>query len=69
MEKGWKQVFLTGQEYRAEIAKEILENNGINVVVMNQQDGAFINITGDIEVYVNESDEAEALELLKELKH
>ena len=69
MEKDWKKVFLTGQEYQAEMAREILENNGINAVVLNQQDGAFLNITGEIEVYVHEDNEAKANEILKELKH
>ena len=69
MEKDWKQVFLTGQEYRAEMAKEILENNGINAVIINQQDGAFLNITGNIEIYVHEDDVNKAVEILKELKN
>lgn len=68
MEKDWKQVFLTGKAYQAEIAKEILENNGINAVVINQQDSAFLDI-GNVEVYVNENDVEQAVELLKELKH
>lgn len=69
MEKDWKQVFLTGQEYQAEMAKEILANIGINAVVINQQDGAFLNITGKIGVYVHEDNVAEANEILKQLKH
>lgn len=68
MEKDWKQVFLTGQAYQAEIAKEILENNGINAVIINQQDSAFLDI-GNVEVYVNEQDEIKAIEILKELKN
>lgn len=68
MEKDWKQVFLSGEMYRAEIAKELLENNGINAVILNQKDSAFTT-AGDIEVYVHEDDAERAVEILKELKH
>ncbi|MDA3881236.1 MAG: DUF2007 domain-containing protein [Prolixibacteraceae bacterium] len=68
MEKDWKQVFLSGELYQAEIAKDLLENNGINAVIMNQKDSSYKTF-GNIEVFVNEKDETKALELLKELKH
>lgn len=68
MEKDWKQVFLTGELYKAEIARELLENNGINSVILNQKDSTYITF-GDIVLYVNEADEEKALEILKELKH
>ncbi len=68
MEKGWKQVFLSGELYRAEIARELLENNGVSAVILNQKDSSYASF-GNIEVYVNEKDEAKALEILKELKN
>ncbi|MBP7506287.1 MAG: DUF2007 domain-containing protein [Prolixibacteraceae bacterium] len=68
MEKGWKQVFLSGQLYKAEIAKSLLENNGINSVILNQVDSVY-KIFGNIELYVLEEDEQKALEILKELKN
>lgn len=68
MEKGWKQVFLTGDSVRAEMARELLELEGINAVVLNQKDTVYQTF-GDIEVYVNESDEDTALEILKNLKN
>jgi hypothetical protein len=68
MERGWKEVFLTAHEYKAAIARDILENEGIKAVVMNQHDSAYKSF-GDFIVYVNETDEQKALELLKELKH
>ncbi len=68
MEKGWKQVFLSGQMYKAEIAKSLLENNGINSVILNQVDSVY-KIFGNIELYVMEEDEQKALEILKELKN
>jgi hypothetical protein len=68
MEKDWKQVFLSAQLYQAEIAKDLLENNGINAIIMNQKDSSYTSF-GNIEVFVNEKDEEKALEILKELKH
>jgi len=68
MEKDWKQVFLSGELYQAEIAREVLENNGINSVVLNQKDSVYKTF-GNIEVYVHQNDETKAIELLKELKN
>lgn len=68
MEKGWKQVFLSGQLYKVEIAKSLLENNGINSVILNQVDSVY-KIFGNIELFVCEEDEQKALEILKELKN
>ncbi len=68
MEKDWKQVFLTGEMYRAEMARELLELEGINSVVINQKDSVYQTF-GDIELYVNNADEETALEILKQLKN
>jgi len=67
MEKGWKEVFVTAHDYKAEMAREILENEGIQVVVMNQHDSAIQSI-GNFYIYVAEKDETQATELLKNLK-
>ena len=68
MEKGWKEVFMTSQEYKADMAKDILENAGIRVVVMNQHDTAYKSF-GEFTVYVQEKDENRSVELLKDLKN
>ena len=60
MEKDWKQVFLAGELYQAEIARELLENNGINAVVINKKDSSYLAF-GNLEVYVNENDEEKAI--------
>ena len=66
MEKGWKQVYITRERYRAQMAKDILEQNDVHAVIMNHRDSAYP--IGDIELYVREEDEMRSLELLKELK-
>lgn len=37
MEKDWKRVFLSGQLYKVEIAKDLLENNGIESVILTRK--------------------------------
>jgi hypothetical protein len=68
MEKEWKQVFLTGELYQAEMAKELLELEGVDCVVLNMKDSA-IQSFGDIEIYVHENNIVRAIEILKNLKH
>ena len=67
MEKGWKEVFLTTQEYQALIARDILEQSGISVVILNQHDSTYMTF-GEFEVMVPDAYEKLALDLLKELK-
>lgn len=68
MEKGWKEVYSTAHEYKAQMAKELLENANIKVVVLNQHDTAYQSF-GEFSIYVAELDESQALEILKNLKH
>lgn len=67
MEKDWKLVYFTGDNYRGDLAKEMLEENGITAVILNQKDSSY-TVFGDIKVYVSEEDESKALEILKNLK-
>jgi hypothetical protein len=67
MEKDWKQVFLTGEYYKAEMAHDLLELNNINSVILNQKDSVYKTF-GDVALYVNEIDEEKAIEILNQLK-
>ena len=67
MEKGWEIIFTTAHEYKAEIAKDILESAGIKIVVLNQHDSAYQNF-GEYKIYVAEENREEAINLIKELK-
>jgi len=49
----------------AEMAKAILEDNDIEVIVMNKQDSFYL--IGDIEVYVKPEDVIRAKFLIKDL--
>ncbi|MDP3913152.1 MAG: DUF2007 domain-containing protein [Bacteroidota bacterium] len=66
MEKDWVCVFQTGQNFQAEIAKEILENEEIQCVILNEHDSIFPSIA-DIEVMVHREFAEKATELLKDL--
>lgn len=66
MEKDWVCVFQTGQNFQAEIAKEILENEEIQCVILNNLDSTFPSIS-DIEVMVHREFAEKATELLKDL--
>ncbi len=68
MEKDFELVFSTGQEYQAEIAREILEDNEILAVVLNQKDSMYQLNHGNIEVYVHKDNLEKAEEILKKLK-
>ncbi len=59
---------MTVHEYKASMAKDMLENAGIKAVVLNQHDSAYQSF-GEFSVLVAETDEAKAVEIIKELKH
>lgn len=67
MEKGWIEVYMTASDYKASIAKNVLENTGIKAVVLNQHDSAYTTV-GEYSVYVDKKNIGNAVELLKELK-
>ncbi|MDI3520991.1 MAG: hypothetical protein PWR03_1179 [Tenuifilum sp.] len=66
MDENWKEVFSTAQSWQAEMAKQVLEENGIAAVVINRKDSSYL--FGEVSVYVEKSNEEKASELLKELK-
>jgi hypothetical protein len=67
MEKDWKLVYYKGEDYKAVIAKELLEENGFRSVVLNRKDSTYQTF-GDIELYVSGEDEQKSELILKQLK-
>ncbi len=63
MEKGWTLVYSTGNLQRAELIKAMLQENGIEAVVLNKQDSSYA--FGDVEVYVTEENQLKANHLIK----
>ncbi len=68
MEKGWEKIFSTAQPYQAEVAKQILEENGIQAVVINKKDSSYLAF-GEAEVYVKQEDVIRAKQYIKNLEH
>lgn len=66
MEKDWVCAYRTEKNFQAEIAKEILENEEIDCVILNENDSNFPSI-GEIEIWVHKDFEEKAIQLLKEL--
>ena len=54
----------TDNPNKAEITKQMLEENNINVVLLNKQDSSYL-MFGSIELYVNEEQLQQATYLLK----
>ena len=68
MEKGWTNVFSTNNEFLASIAKDLLENSGIETVVINHKDSSYV-FWGEAELYVRDENETKATEILNQLKN
>lgn len=67
MEKDWVKIYYTNQLFRAEIIRGMLEENGINAVIINRQDSSYLAaLPGMVELFVHASQEAEARQLLAE---
>jgi len=67
MEKDWIKLFSTDRPYQAELARQILEENGIQAVVINKKDSSYL-MFGETEVYVNQDEVIKAKQLIKTLE-
>nr|WP_295930039.1 DUF2007 domain-containing protein [uncultured Dyadobacter sp.] len=63
MDENWAKAYQSGQMIRAEIAREILEQNGIAAVIVNKQDSSY-PIFGMCEVHVPAGDLLKAQTIL-----
>ncbi len=59
----WCTIFETCLPYQAQIVKDMLETNGIEAVILNQQDSSCK--FGTVKVMINKYDETKAIEILK----
>ncbi len=64
MEKGWVKVFTAKELYRASLLKGVLEDEGIDVIILNKKDSIYITI-GEVELYVKQSDAVRALNIIQ----
>lgn len=68
MEDNWILIFSTTHPWQADMAKQILDENGIEAVVMNKRDSSY-TVFGEIEVYVSKKDSERSIELLKNIEN
>ena len=60
-------ILSTNNPNKAEITKQMLEENNIHVVLLNKQDSSY-NMFGPIELYIPEKQEDNATAILKEIE-
>ena len=62
----WIAIYTTTQSYQAEIVKAVLEDNGVEAVILNQKDSSYTTF-GEISVMVNEECREQAEQIIKSL--
>jgi len=67
MEKGWTKVYVTAEDYLVSMASDILQDNGIESVVINHKDSSYV-MWGEAEIYVRDENEMQAIGILEQLK-
>ncbi|WP_028296461.1 DUF2007 domain-containing protein [Olivibacter sitiensis] len=66
MEKDWIKLFTGTDFFKAEIARQALEEAGIHAVLLNKKDSSYG--FGQVELWVHESNKAFAEEVLNEME-
>jgi hypothetical protein len=66
MDNSWTEVYLTGVPYLAELAKQMLIENGIDAIIFNSQDSVYL--IGDISVHVKSEDTEIAHKYIQEFE-
>jgi hypothetical protein len=67
MEKNWICIYTTETSYRAEIAKDLLQENEIDAVIINKQDMNYK--FGVLEIYVERDNAIRGKYLLKNIRN
>ncbi len=60
----WSNVYASKMPYRVEIVKDILNQKGIEAIVMNKKDSAY-DIFGQLEVHVKAESVLNALKIIE----
>lgn len=63
-ESNWTLVYTTNIDFQAEIVKDLIEENDINVFVINKKD-SFYKTIGEIELWVHKENEDAAKAVIK----
>lgn len=63
MFENWEKVLITEASSKAEISRMVLENNGIQAVVMNKKDSSYL--LGVFEIYVPKDEAVTARQIIE----
>ena len=63
-QSNWAKVYSTQAPYKAEITKDVLENEGVQSVVVDKQDTAYGGVFGEVELYVRREDVIKAKHII-----
>ena len=66
MNENWQVIYSTQHEYKAEIIKAVLEDNGIKCFSLSKKDSAYL--FGEIELYVGYDDILRARQIIEREK-
>ncbi|MFP4470680.1 MAG: DUF2007 domain-containing protein [Bacteroidales bacterium] len=64
MDEKWTKVYTVERPYNAELIKGMLEEQGINCVIMNKRDSELP--VGDVELYVENENAGRAKQIISE---
>ncbi|MFT4536960.1 MAG: hypothetical protein ACJA1A_003479 [Saprospiraceae bacterium] len=64
MTDGWVLCYQTDEEYKAEVIKQLLENQALHPVMLDHRDSEFR--LGNVELYISPEEQAQALKAIKE---
>jgi hypothetical protein len=64
MSNNWQKIYKSGVIHRAELVKAVLEDNGIEAVIINKKDSMY-NF-GEYEVFVNRDHVIKALKIVSD---
>lgn len=62
MDKNWVKIYSTSANYKAELLKGLLMENGINAIIVNKQDSSYL--FGELELYVMPNDAIQAKHII-----
>ena len=63
--RNWTKIYETKKPHRAEIVKDILEQKGINAIIMDRKDSAY-DIFGQLELLVKVEEVLNALKIIED---
>lgn len=62
MDKNWVKIYSTSANYKAELLKGLLMENGINAIIVNKKDSSYL--FGELELYVMSDDAIQAKHII-----